>query len=105
MTSNSLTIQAPYCGQIAVCSIQVRSGWLDASQSMVNIGIGYTPSVRLMAKSPKNRRSRTKGQDKHRPSRRWPWLLGAGGLLTILLVVAYGANHSAQPANPPQLAT
>src|SRR6266849_3667273 len=72
---------------------------------MVRIGIGHTPSVRLMAKSLKSRRSRTRGQDKHRPRRRWPWLLGAGGLLAILLVGAYSANRSAQPATPPQIAT
>ena len=58
-----------------------------------------------MPKSLKNRRSQTKGQDKHRPRWRWLWLLGAGGLLAIVLVVAYGANRSAQPAAPPQIAT
>lgn len=58
-----------------------------------------------MAKSSKSRRSQAKAHAQRRLWQRWPWLLAAGGILTIVLIAGLGAVHSAQPAARSQYAT
>ena len=58
-----------------------------------------------MAKSLKNRRSRTKGAQSHQPGRRRLWPLAGAGLLAIVLVTAYAAQRLAQPAAPTSVAS